>query len=300
MCTFDLPEIASIEGPFSSSYYGVSTSILDSTVTTTYNSKYLDYYSVYLGTWTVSYIKDNDNVSSIGKTTDTCDVYKYYDGTSYISTTCNVTLPDITPIGGYKVSGWYDYGDSKVGDPSDSISLNSNTNYVAKVVKEYYASHFSYDNSDTEVDCDDVACMLDELYVMSDSTVASHFSYDNSNTGVECSDVACMLDELYVMSDSTVASHFSYDNSNTGVNCSDVACMLDELFVMSDSTVASHFSYDNSNTGVECSDVACMLDELFVMSDSTVASHFSYDNSNTGVECNDVACMLDELYKMTG
>ena len=163
-CNFDIPEeVLYSSGPDGSRYYGVSSSSSSSTITTTYNSVNTNYYAVYTGKLRASYTKANSGVASIGKTTDSCDVYKYYNGSSYTSTSCNITLPDITPASGYVIDGWYNLSGTKVGEPSNSVVLTGNVTFVAKV-KGLTSSDFSYDNSKTGVDCDDVTCMLDYLY----------------------------------------------------------------------------------------------------------------------------------------
>ena len=159
-CNFDLPsEITSSTGPNGSSYYGVSSALNSGTITTTYNSINNNYYAVYSDTLVVSYTKYDDKIVSIGKTIDSCDTQKVYNGTSYTGVPCTVTLPDITTVSGY-VGGWYDISGNRIGNPLSSTSITDNVTIIAKTLT---SSDFSYDNSKTEVECTDVTCMLDYL-----------------------------------------------------------------------------------------------------------------------------------------
>ena len=80
--------------------------------------------------YTVIYEKGS-NVSTIGKTSDTCT-------TSGTSTSCSVTLPNITTNTGYTASGWYN-GTTKAGNAGASYSVSGNTTLTAKATANTYS-----------------------------------------------------------------------------------------------------------------------------------------------------------------
>ena len=80
--------------------------------------------------YTVTYEKGS-NVSTIGKTSDTCT-------TSGTSTSCSVTLPNITTNTGYTASGWYN-GTTKAGNAGASYTISGNTTLTAKATANTYS-----------------------------------------------------------------------------------------------------------------------------------------------------------------
>ena len=68
------------------------------------------------------------NITNIGKTNDTCSMYNN-------ETSCEVTLPNITPNSGYMIDGWYN-GNSKIGNPNDKYKVNNNITLSSKVVED--------------------------------------------------------------------------------------------------------------------------------------------------------------------
>ena len=162
VCTYTLPTVvSSSNGPSSSTYYGVSTAKSSISTTTAYNSNYANYYAVYSGKFTATYVKGS-NVSSIGSTSNSCNNKFISNGTTYSGTSCSVTLPTITPSAGFVDLGWYNSSDTKIGNASASATLTSNITLTAKV-RNLKAEELSYDNSATGEDCNDVQCMIDRL-----------------------------------------------------------------------------------------------------------------------------------------
>jgi uncharacterized repeat protein (TIGR02543 family) len=192
LCTYSTPSaVTSSTGPNGGSYLGISTAVNSTTTTTTVNSSQSTYYAIYKVTYTASFTKENNNVSSIGSTSLTCSSTATSNGATYSSPSCSITLPTITPASGYVATGWYNSSGTVVGVASDSISISSSATYTAKA-KRLVASEFEYDNTNTGVDCDTIQCMIDK----SDIIFASDLFYDNTNTGEDCDTAQCMIDKI--------------------------------------------------------------------------------------------------------
>ena len=75
----------------------------------------------------VNFIKGS-NISTIGNTSLSCTTTE---------TSCEVTLPTITPNNGYTSDGWYtaSNGGTKIGDASQKKSISSNNTYYAQAKK---------------------------------------------------------------------------------------------------------------------------------------------------------------------
>ena len=84
-------------------------------------------YAIFSKTLNITYQKNN-NVQSTGKTNDSCNIFN-------IETSCNVTLPSITPISGYIADGWYN-GQIKVGNTSDKYTISSDTTLTANAIAD--------------------------------------------------------------------------------------------------------------------------------------------------------------------
>ena len=74
--------------------------------------------------YTVTYVK-GFNVSSLGSTANSCT-------TVGKSLTCDITLPSITTVEGFKVSGWF-ISTTKVGNPADTYTLSDGNTKDGKV-----------------------------------------------------------------------------------------------------------------------------------------------------------------------
>ncbi len=189
--TITIPSaVSSSTGPNSLTYAGLSTSTGSTTTTTTITTAIVKYYAVYSGSFTATFAK-GANVSAIGSSSLSCTSNGTTNGTTYSSTSCSITLPTITPTSGYIALGWYNSDGTKVGAAGSNLTLTSSATYTAKA-QRLTANDFSYDNSKTGLDCDDVQCVIDRL----DIIMADDFSYDNSKTGVDCNDIQCMIDKL--------------------------------------------------------------------------------------------------------
>ena len=171
--------VSSSKGPNNSTYKGISTSVSSTTVTSTVNTSQIKYYAIYNGTNTATFTKENSNVSSIGSTSLSCNINSTTNGSSYRTTSCSITLPTITPASGYIVAGWYNSGGTLVGNAGNSLNLTSNATYTAKA-KRLKAEDFSYDNSKTGVDCDDVQCAIDKLDTRF-KTLKLDYNFKNNN-----------------------------------------------------------------------------------------------------------------------
>ena len=84
-------------------------------------------YAIYSKTLKVTYEK-GENVESIGKVEDTCNIYNN-------NTTCEITLPEITVTSNYIISGWYKE-DNKVGNPKDKYSIKEDTILISKATED--------------------------------------------------------------------------------------------------------------------------------------------------------------------
>ena len=82
-------------------------------------------YAIYTKTLKVTYQK-GENIESIGKVEDSCNIYNN-------NTSCEITLPSITPNKEYIVDGWYN-GSNKVGNPNDKYNISSNTTLTSKSI----------------------------------------------------------------------------------------------------------------------------------------------------------------------
>ncbi|CCY46219.1 unknown [Firmicutes bacterium CAG:822] len=95
-------------------------------------------YAIYSKDLTVTYEK-GENVESISKNEDACTIYNN-------ETSCEVTLPTITPSTGYAVDGWYN-GNDKAGDPEDKYSLTNNITLTSKVSQNTYTVTYDYETN---------------------------------------------------------------------------------------------------------------------------------------------------------
>ena len=80
-----------------------------------------------------------ENIQSIGKEEDTCTIYNN-------ETSCEITLPSITPSEGYAVDGWYN-GNDKIGDPNDKYALTNNITLTSKVTQNTYTVTYDYETN---------------------------------------------------------------------------------------------------------------------------------------------------------
>ena len=83
-------------------------------------------YAIFKKDLNVTYEK-GENVSSIGKTSDTCTMYNN-------DKTCEITLPNIEVNPGYGVNGWYN-GEINVGMPNSKYNVNNDTTLTAKAIQ---------------------------------------------------------------------------------------------------------------------------------------------------------------------
>ena len=84
-------------------------------------------YAIYSKTLKVTYEK-GENVESIGKVEDTCNIYNN-------QTSCEITLPEIAVTSNYIISGWYKE-DNKVGNPKDKYSIKEDTILISKAIED--------------------------------------------------------------------------------------------------------------------------------------------------------------------
>ena len=84
-------------------------------------------YAIFSKTLTVTYQK-NTNVASTGKTSDNCNIFNH-------ETSCQVTLPSITPNTGYVQDGWYN-GQTKIGNVSDKYTITSDVTLTANAIED--------------------------------------------------------------------------------------------------------------------------------------------------------------------
>ena len=187
-------------GPNGSDYKGLSTAVSSTTTTTTITTAVTKYYSIYGNDYTATFVKENNNVDTIGSSTLSCSSSYTSNGSVYNGSNCEITLPTITAAFGYAVLGWYNGNDELLGLPADTLVLTSDITLTAKADK-LTAEKIRYDDI-FNTGCTDTQCMLDFL----DTTFtpeetfngihAKNLRYDNSNTKVTCSTVQCMLDYL--------------------------------------------------------------------------------------------------------
>ena len=94
-------------------------------------------YAIFRKVYTVTYEK-SANVQSISKQSDTCTAYNK-------ATTCNVTLPTITPKAGYTADTWYS-GTTAVGHGGDSYTVSGNVTLSTKETVNKYTVTFKDGN----------------------------------------------------------------------------------------------------------------------------------------------------------
>ena len=92
-------------------------------------------YAIYSKDLKVTYEKGN-NIQSIGKIEDQCTIYNN-------ETSCEVTLPSITPNNGYSVDGWYN-GNNKIGNSNDKYKVTANITLTSKVKQNIYTVTYDY------------------------------------------------------------------------------------------------------------------------------------------------------------
>ena len=82
-------------------------------------------YAIYSKTLNVTY-QQGENITSIGRTTDSCNIYNN-------QTSCEITLPTITVNNGYNSNGWYD-GDNKIGEADSKYNINNDMTLTAQAI----------------------------------------------------------------------------------------------------------------------------------------------------------------------
>ena len=92
-------------------------------------------YAIYSKTLKATYEKGS-NIESIGKEEDSCTIYNN-------ETSCEITLPSITPNDGYVIDGWYN-GNNKVGSPNDKYDMSSSITLTSKVKQNTYTVTYDY------------------------------------------------------------------------------------------------------------------------------------------------------------
>ena len=98
--------VSSSTGPNGSNYMGLSITAGSTTTTTTITTANTKYYAVYGGSYTASFTKFNNNVSSIGSTSLSCSSSYTTDEISYSGSPCSIMLPSITAATGYAFQVW--------------------------------------------------------------------------------------------------------------------------------------------------------------------------------------------------
>ena len=85
-------------------------------------------YAIYSKTLKVTYTKE-DNVTAIGKESDTCTIYNNVES-------CSIILPSITvdTTSGYSVDGWY-LDSTKVGVENDKYTIKKDVTLVSKAIE---------------------------------------------------------------------------------------------------------------------------------------------------------------------
>ena len=92
-------------------------------------------YAIYSKALKATYEKGS-NIESVGKEEDSCTIYNN-------ETSCEITLPSITPNEGYVIDGWYN-GNNKVGSPNDKYDMSSSITLTSKVKQNTYTVTYDY------------------------------------------------------------------------------------------------------------------------------------------------------------
>ena len=209
--------VTASKGPNNGNYTGLSTSVNSTSITSTINTSQNKYYAVYNGTHVASFVKENDNVSSIGSSSLSCNNNSTTNGSGYSSSSCSITLPTITPASGYVASGWYNSSGTTVGNALDNLTLTSSATYTAKA-KRLKAEDFSYDNTNTGVDCDDVQCMIDWFGTSDEYTI----SYNaNGGSGTMDSQTISYNDSFSIKSNTFTKTGYAFAGWTTKSDGSD-------------------------------------------------------------------------------
>ena len=126
-------------------------------------------YAIYSKTLKVTYQK-GENIESIGKVEDSCNIYNN-------NTSCEITLPSITPNKEYIVDGWYN-GSNKVGNPNAKYNISSNTTLTSKSTLETISVTISTTSTTNSI------TVVANAYA--DSGIAKYeYSIDGGKTWVE-------------------------------------------------------------------------------------------------------------------
>lgn len=84
-------------------------------------------YAIFSKALTVTYQKGS-NVQSTGKESDYCNIFNH-------ETSCQITLPSITPASGYVTDAWYN-GQTKAGNVGDKYTISSDTTLTANAIED--------------------------------------------------------------------------------------------------------------------------------------------------------------------
>ena len=139
--TINVPsEVSESKGIDSSIYQGLSTSPNSINKTSSITTANSDYYAYYKNTWQAKFNNQNDGNATIGATSGSCDGYVTSNGTSYVGTTCQVTLPSISVTNDYKITGWNTDEDATSGTmPGQKVTIGKNTvNDSDGITTNYY------------------------------------------------------------------------------------------------------------------------------------------------------------------
>ena len=137
-----IPEVVtSSTGPSNATYSGIA-SVINQTTSASSTTAISTYYAYYSGKWNIRYAK-GAGVNAIGSTGTTCDSNKVSNGTNYLETSCEVTLPEITAEVGYTVTGWYD-NTTKVGTANEKYQVTKDVTLTAQTNINAYAVTYDY------------------------------------------------------------------------------------------------------------------------------------------------------------
>jgi len=95
-------------------------------------------YAIYRKQLNITYIK-GENITSIGKESDSCYLYNK-------QTTCEITLPQITPDDSYTAMGWYK-DEEKVGDADQKYTISNNVTLNSKAKLTSYTLTYNYNGA---------------------------------------------------------------------------------------------------------------------------------------------------------
>jgi len=115
-------------------------------------------------TRSITYTKQGNGVTSIGKTSDSCTIAATYNGTTQ-ATSCTVTAPSITVASGYTAVGWNTSSSATSGTAVNAkITLSGNATYYSISYKNAITYTVSFNANKATLNATSKSCTIGAAY----------------------------------------------------------------------------------------------------------------------------------------